>query len=52
VNDADTIGAYAEALTRLFGLTEQDDAASDAVRRTASDNRVEPFVRPGQRKPR
>jgi glutamyl-tRNA reductase len=52
VNDADTIGAYAEALTRLFGLTEQDDAASDAPRRTASDNRVEPFVRPGQRKPR
>jgi glutamyl-tRNA reductase len=34
LNDADTVGAYSEALTRLFGLTEQEDR-----------RKVEPFTR-------
>jgi glutamyl-tRNA reductase len=34
LNDADTVGAYAEALTRLFGLAEQDER-----------RKVEPFTR-------
>jgi glutamyl-tRNA reductase len=34
LNDADTVGAYSEALTRLFGLTEQDGR-----------RKVEPFTR-------
>jgi glutamyl-tRNA reductase len=34
LNDADTVGAYSEALTRLFGLTEQDER-----------RKVEPFTR-------
>lgn len=41
VNDANTVGAYSEALTRLFGLTE-DDAEEGAER---GDRRVEPFSR-------
>jgi hypothetical protein len=52
VSDADTVGAYSEALTRLFGLSDQDDPAGDAGRHARGDNRVEPFARPGQRKPR
>jgi glutamyl-tRNA reductase len=52
VSDADTVGAYSEALTRLFGLSEHDDAGTDAGGRRRSDNRVEPFARPGNRKPR
>ena len=51
VSDADTIGAYSEALTRLFGLSDQGDAAAGAGRRRAGDSRVEPFVRPSGRKP-
>ena len=34
LNDADTVGAYSEALTRLFGLAEQDERP-----------KVEPFTR-------
>jgi glutamyl-tRNA reductase len=34
LNDADTVGAYSEALTRLFGLGEQDER-----------RKVEPFTR-------
>jgi glutamyl-tRNA reductase len=49
LSDADTVGAYAEALTRLFGLTQtpaappQPDAENQASP-TRSDRRVEPFV--------
>jgi glutamyl-tRNA reductase len=52
VTDSDTVGAYSEALTRLFGLSDQDDPAADAGRQRRADNRIEPFARPGQRKPR
>jgi glutamyl-tRNA reductase len=52
VTDTDTVGAYSEALTRLFGLSDQDDPAADAGPQRRGDNRVEPFARPGQRKPR
>jgi glutamyl-tRNA reductase len=45
VGDADTVGAYTEALTRLFGLTDQDD---DAER---TDN-VEPFNPDRRNRPR
>jgi glutamyl-tRNA reductase len=53
LSDADTVGAYSEALTRLFGLqpqTPSSESAPDgqtpepAADRT--DRRVEPFVRP------
>ena len=40
LSDADTVGAYAEALTRLFGLDPDDP------------RKVEPFVRPPRRGPR
>jgi glutamyl-tRNA reductase len=40
LTDADTVGAYAEALTRLFGL-DQDER-----------RKVEPFARPPRRGPR
>jgi glutamyl-tRNA reductase len=48
VGDPDTVGAYTEALTRLFGLT--DDAAATASRAPAAgaaqpDGKVEPFNR-------
>jgi glutamyl-tRNA reductase len=52
VTDSDTVGAYSEALTRLFGLSDEDDPAADAGRQRRADNRIEPFARPGQRKPR
>jgi glutamyl-tRNA reductase len=52
VTDTETVGAYSEALTRLFGLSDQDDTAADAGRQRRGDNRVEPFARPGHRKPR
>jgi len=41
LNDADTVGAYAEALTRLFGLAEEDER-----------RKVEPFARPSRPGPR
>jgi len=61
IHDAETIGLYSEALTRLFGLTslpaqgadspaQKSETASDAEqRRSGSDRRVEPFVRPQKR---
>jgi len=52
VTDTDTVGAYSEALTRLFGLSDQDDTAAEPGRQRRGDNRVEPFARPGHRKPR
>lgn len=49
--DPDTIGTYAEALTRLFALDTRADASdADAPeRRERRDRKVEPFVRPGSR---
>jgi glutamyl-tRNA reductase len=44
VSDADTVGAYSEALTRLFGL--DDESEEDADR---SDRRVEQFPRKPRR---
>ena len=43
IGDSDTVGAYAEAVTRLFGLAEQneEDAAPPA-----DAGKVEPFRRP------
>jgi glutamyl-tRNA reductase len=55
VTDADTVGAYAEALTRLFGLgddgaTERESARGErpsdgSGRLETADRRVEPFAR-------
>ncbi len=55
VTDADTVGAYSEALTRLFGLgddgaTERESARGErpsdsSGRLEAADRRVEPFAR-------
>jgi len=49
--DPDTIGTYAEALTRLFALDTRADAtdADAPERRERRDRKVEPFVRPGSR---
>ena len=47
LGDAETVGAYAEALTRLFGLAQQqadEEAGPDAHER----GRVEPFPDPQQ----
>jgi glutamyl-tRNA reductase len=41
LGDAETVGAYAEALTRLFALTDQ----ADERREPASRGNVEPFAR-------
>jgi glutamyl-tRNA reductase len=62
LHDAETIGAYSEALTRLFGLTttstqgaaatpEQAEAEVETGQRRSDrgDRRVEPFVRPQKR---
>jgi glutamyl-tRNA reductase len=46
LRDAETVGAYAEALTRLFRLDEEDEAGE------GSDRRVAPFARPKSRGPR
>jgi len=54
VTDAETVGTYSEALTRLFALEQKPAAieASDeqsAERRERGDRRVEPFIRPSKR---
>jgi glutamyl-tRNA reductase len=62
LHDAETIGAYSEALTRLFGLTttqpqnaetsaQKPEAEDEAEQRRSErgDRRVEPFVRPQKR---
>jgi len=41
LSDADTVGAYSEVLTRLFGLAEDEER-----------RKVEPFARPARRGPR
>ena len=47
VGDAETVGAYAEALTRLFGLTDDTTPAARAPAAGAAhqDSKVEPFNR-------
>ena len=64
LGDAETVGAYAEALTRLFGLAQQqaekemdEDAESEQRRGRPEraervEGRVEPFARPKSRGPR
>jgi glutamyl-tRNA reductase len=48
LGDPDTVGTYAEALTRLFGLTPgQNEQEEPAERRSGA--RVEPFARPKNR---
>jgi len=61
LHDAETIGAYSEALTRLFGLTSTQTQAVDSSpqkpeaerpieqRSDRGERRVEPFVRPQKR---
>ena len=62
LHDAETIGAYSEALTRLFGLSTTSAQGADAApekpepevetgrrRSDRGDRRVEPFVRPQKR---
>src|SRR5438132_7495733 len=50
LGDAETVGAYAEALTRLFGLAQQQ--ADEQAEREKQAGRVEPFFRPRHRGPR
>jgi glutamyl-tRNA reductase len=54
LGDTETVGAYAEALTRLFGLGERADDDTDARAPSSErlDGRVEPFTRIKQRGPR
>jgi glutamyl-tRNA reductase len=57
LSDADTVGAYSEALTRLFGLSQPQPPAPESksdtqmpeTRSDRGDRRVEPFVRPQKR---
>jgi glutamyl-tRNA reductase len=57
LSDADTVGAYSEALTRLFGLSQpqtpvSEPDAEDPAPQTRTDRtnrRVEPFVRSQKR---
>ena len=54
VSDPDTVGAYSEALTRIFGLDQKPpdaDAKTEASDegRERRESRVQPFVRPGKR---
>ncbi len=54
VTDPETVGTYAEALTRLFNLDQKAPDASTGHegqddRRDRRDRRVEPFVRPRSR---
>jgi glutamyl-tRNA reductase len=48
LGDAETVGAYAEALTRLFDLADETSPIEDAGD-TRTRPRVEPFPRPGSR---
>ena len=56
VTDAETVGSYSEALTRLFALDQKPAAAEtpdqqplERRERDRADRRVEPFVRPNKR---
>jgi glutamyl-tRNA reductase len=50
--DTETVGAYAEALTRLFGLAQQEAEEQAGRGRDANMGRVEPFARPKNHTPR
>ena len=54
LGDAETVGAYAEALTRLFGLAQQqaDKEMEEAAEIVRGSGRVEPFSRSKNRGPR
>jgi glutamyl-tRNA reductase len=45
LSDTETVGAYTEALTRLFGLGDQEPR----VEGERPPGRIEPFARPRQR---
>ena len=47
LGDTETVGAYAEALTRLFGLAQQQAEQAERAGHT-NKGRVEPFERPKQ----
>jgi len=50
LGDAASVGAYSEALTRLFGLSDRQPPADDADGGSRGQGgRVEPFPRPGSR---
>ena len=56
VTDAETVGSYSEALTRLFALDQKPAAAEtpdqqplERRERDRADRRIEPFVRPNKR---
>jgi glutamyl-tRNA reductase len=52
LGDQETVGAYAEAISRLFGLAEHEHEQTDEntdTGRTPGSGRVEPFRRPQKR---
>ena len=55
IGDAETVNAYSDALTRLFGLNaaasgeDTGGAAAEAERGDHSSRRVQPFARPQKR---
>lgn len=52
IGDPEVVSAYAETLTRLFGLSAQSGPEAEPARPETpvrSDRRVEPFVRPQKR---
>jgi hypothetical protein len=57
VGDNDTVGAYSEALTRLFGLADDPPGSTQATPGSGADpspapGKVEPFNRNKSRTPR
>jgi glutamyl-tRNA reductase len=52
LGDTETVGAYAEALTHLFGLAQQQAEEQAERDRHASKGRVEPFARSKPNPPR
>jgi len=50
LSDSETVGAYTEALTRLFALADQPTDERTERDRTAQGGRVEPFKRPTGRR--
>lgn len=49
LGDTDTVTAYSEALTRLFGLGQPSSGSAEPLARTSERRRVEPFARPQKR---
>ena len=46
LGNSETVGAYTEALTRLFALADQHGRRTGRARPAAKGGRVEPFKRP------